>query len=425
METLKIGSTGPLVELVQSILKKFNIYNGNIDGNFEEQLKNAVINFQRRSGLIADGIVGNNTWAALYPFINGYELHTIRSGDTIYSLAANLSTSVNSIIYANPSVDIYNLLIGQKIVIPFGNIVPTDISYSYDILQMNIHALSIIYPFLQIGLIGNSALGKRIPYIRIGTGSKEVFYNASFHANEWITTPILMKFIENFSKAYVNNTSIYGYNAKALFDNISLYITPMINPDGVDLVTGSIKPSSEIYHHAETIAKKYPSIPFPDGWKANINGIDLNLQFPANWEQSREIKFAQGFTGPAPRDYVGPAPLFSSEAFSVYKFTREHNFRLTLSYHTQGSVIFWKYLDYLPPNSYEIGRAFSNSSGYSLEETPYASSFAGYKDWFIQEYNMPGYTIEAGLGVNPLPISDFSEIYKDNEGILTLGMVLA
>ncbi len=74
--------------------------------------------------------------------------------------------------------------------------------------------------------------------------------------------------------------------------------------------------------------------------------------------------------------------------------------------------------------SLEIGEQLANSSGYSLEETPYNSSFAGYKDWFIQNYNRPGYTIEVGLGENPLPISQFNEIYNDNIRILILGATL-
>ena len=57
-----------------------------------------------------------------------------------------------------------------------------------------------------------------------------------------------------------------------------------------------------------------------------------------------------------------------------------------------------------------------------MEETPYASGHAGYKDWFIQDFNRPGYTIEAGLGENPLPLSQFDTIYRENLGILTLGM---
>ena len=63
-------------------------------------------------------------------------------------------------------------------------------------------------------------------------------------------------------------------------------------------------------------------------------------------------------------------------------------------------------------------------AGYLLANVPYNSSFAGYKDWFIQDYNKPGFTIEAGLGNNPLPISQFDKIYHDNLGILILGATL-
>ena len=117
-------------------------------------------------------------------------------------------------------------------------------------------------------------------------------------------------------------------------------------------------------------------------------------------------------------------PLTEPEALAIYNFTLAHNFRLILTYHSQGEVIYWQFQNYNPPNSLYIGQQFSNVSGYSLEETPYNSSFAGYKDWFIQSYNRPGYTIEVGLGENPLPISQFDKIYIDNLGILVLGMIL-
>ena len=60
------------------------------------------------------------------------------------------------------------------------------------------------------------------------------------------------------------------------------------------------------------------------------------------------------------------------------------------------------------------------ASGYTLEATPYESAFAGYKDWFIQNFRRPGYTIEAGRGENPLPISQFREIYSDCLPILLI-----
>jgi g-D-glutamyl-meso-diaminopimelate peptidase len=63
--------------------------------------------------------------------------------------------------------------------------------------------------------------------------------------------------------------------------------------------------------------------------------VDLNLQFPAGWEQAKEIKYSQGFTSPAPRDFVGSAPLSEPESIALYNFTISHNFSLILAYHTQ------------------------------------------------------------------------------------------
>ena len=276
---------------------------------------------------------------------------------------------------------------------------------------------------MEIGSIGRTVIGNEIPFIKFGNGTKKIFYNASIHANEWITSPLLMKFLEVLCKAYVNNITIYGYDPGTIFNETSLYIAPMINIDGVDLVTGKLSTNSNFYSNAKKISQNFPKIPFTDGWKANIVGVDLNLQFPADWERAKEIKYAQGFDKPAPRDFVGYGPLTAPESIALYNFTIENNFNLVISYHTQGKVIYWQYQNYTPEESYNIAQNFSRISGYSLETTPYESSFAGYKDWFIFKYRKPGFTIEAGSGSNPLPISDFNQIYNDNLGILVLGLV--
>lgn len=195
----------------------------------------------------------------------------------------------------------------------------------------------------------------------------------------------------------------------------------MVNPDGVDLVNGVLR-NDRYKNETLKISARYPDIPYPNGWKANIAGVDLNLQYPAGWDEAKKIKYSLGFTSPAPRDFVGSAPLSAPESEAVFNFTMKHNFALTLSYHSQGEIIYWKYLDFEPQKSREIAEYFGRISSYAVEETPYNSGFAGYKDWFIQYYDRPGYTIEVGLGQSPLPLTQFDKIYSDNVGILKGGI---
>ena len=115
---------------------------------------------------------------------------------------------------------------------------------------------------------------------------------------------------------------------------------------------------------------------------------------------------------------MGRAPLDAPESRALYDYTLALSPCLTLSYHMQGRVIYWRYGAMEPPRGREIGEKLAEVSGYALEDAPYVSGFAGYKDWFIACFDCPGYTIEAGQGTNPLPLTDFDAIYRENLPIL-------
>lgn len=424
MQILKFGSRGPAVQLLQLALNRAGYGRLEQDGVFGELTRGAVRRFQAQNGLSADGIVGALTHRALLPWYTGYTAHKLYRCETLWSLSRMYNTPLADIVTANPGLDAQNLRIGSTVIVPLPfEVVPTDIDYSSALVSYCVRGIAARYPFIRTGELGKSVMGRPLWHMSFGTGANRVFYNASHHANEWITTPVLLKFMEQLGKAYAAGGEIFGQSAAELYAGSSIYIAPCVNPDGVDLVTGALS-GGEFYAAAVRISENYPTIPFPSGWKANIRGTDLNLQYPAGWEQARENKFAQGFVSPAPSDYVGPSPLSAPESRAMYDFTRSLSPQLTLAYHTQGEVIYWKYLDFEPPQSRSIAETFSAVSGYAVEETPYASGFAGYKDWFIQDFDRPGYTIEAGKGQNPLPLSQFDKIYADNLGILTLGAVV-
>lgn len=423
MRILRTGSRGPSVELLQLALQRAG-YDIEIDGLFGPATANTVRRFQQNQRLAPDGIVGAATHAALLPYYTGYKIHKVAPGDSVWKLSRTYSVREDSILTANPGLDVNNLRIGSSLVIPLPfPVVPTDINYCSALILYAVRGLAARYPFISAAEIGHSVMRKPLWCLTLGSGENRVIYNASHHANEWITTPVLLKFVEELAAAAAFGDSIEGQSAAELLSYCSLSVIPAVNPDGIDLVTGELQ-SGQYFERAARIAENYPQFRFPEDWKANILGTDLNLQYPAGWEQARENKEALGITSPAPGDYVGPRPLSAPESMAMYDYTLLSAPALTLAYHTQGEVIYWKYNNYAPAGAAEISAAFAEASGYSAENTPFSSGFAGYKDWFIESFDRPGFTIEAGRGRNPLPITDFDGIYAKNRPILTLGMIV-
>ena len=62
---LKNGSRGSEVKEVQRRLKLWGYYNGSVDGVFGAGTRSAVVSFQKKNGLKADGVVGKATYKAL------------------------------------------------------------------------------------------------------------------------------------------------------------------------------------------------------------------------------------------------------------------------------------------------------------------------------------------------------------------------
>jgi g-D-glutamyl-meso-diaminopimelate peptidase len=289
-------------------------------------------------------------------------------------------------------------------------------SYCYNDLINQLLLLQQQNPHLICEVIGYSVMGKEIIAIKLGQGKREVHYNASIHANEWITAVILIRFIMECLRSIDDEDGFFnGFDLRALLQETTVWFVPLLNPDGVELVLDGIIEGHPLKQ--QLLEWNNHSSDF-SGWKANIHGVDLNDQFPAHWEDER---LRRNVSKPGPMNYSGDAPLSEPEASAIAAFTLLHDFALVISLHTQGEEIYWNYHGYEPLGAVEIAEKFAVKSGY--QAVVITESDAGYKDWFIQQFRRPGFTVEAGKGKNPLPIEQLEDIYEKVSKILLIGLM--
>ncbi|WP_100372657.1 M14 family metallopeptidase [Bacillus sp. FJAT-45037] len=267
----------------------------------------------------------------------------------------------------------------------------------------------------RVEVIGYSVMKKPIYALSIGRGKKSVFYSGGWHANEWHTSKFLMEFTRACLLASEESYKLYGYDPSALLDEIKLYIVPMVNPDGIGLVLQGVYKD---HPYREQVLEINKGMRRFEHWSSNIRGVDLNHQWPAGWE----IEAKESPQEPWSRHYSGEAPLTEPEAKAIHRFTLRHSFEYVLAFHSQGQVIYWGYRGLEPAISEEMVERLSLVSSYTPVQT--ADSDGGFKDWFIQETGRPGFTIEVGVGTNPLPNESYAEIWSNASMLALEGLTL-
>lgn len=416
MVGLRLGNKGAEVEYIQSTLHKTGDYKGYIYGEYDKNTLSSVKSFQKTNELPQTGYIDKETLGLLSYYMRGYMEYTVSDQDTLASISKKLSSSPLLLISANPTINPFFLQKGQRLTIPFDyQCTYDDISYTYDVLENNITGLKKRYPFIDISIIGKSVENRNIYAIKLGKGDRKVFINGGTHACEWITVPLLMKWIEEVCHIYVCDGMVYGRYIQELFKYSTIYIVPMVNPDGIELQIKGISPNSSRY--MELVMWNNGKQDFSK-WKANIMGVDLNRNYDARWDEYKRVEKESDIAGPWFELYSGPYPESEPETYAIANYTRQEKFDMVLSYHTQGEVIYWDFEDMSSIQAKEMALRLSKASGYYLDIPARNASYAGYKDWFIKEFKKPGYTIECGYGENPLPIMQLNKIYNDNFELL-------
>ncbi len=299
-----------------------------------------------------------------------------------------------------------------------GNLVNPNQVYTYEEMVRDISELEKAYPnLISKRIIGQSVDGRNIYAVKLGKGKTEIMINGSHHAREYITTNLLMEMIDVYAYAYSKNLRVDGYPVRSILNNASIWFVPMVNPDGVTLVQ---KGHRSAKNPAYVLKLNGGSTNFA-AWKANIRGVDLNRQYPADWYR------IAGNTGrPSPQNYKGPRPLNEPEAKAMVNFTLSRNFKTAVSYHSSGEIIYWHFNT---PKQHEvrdrkIASMIASKTGYRLVPPSNNPSGGGFTDWFISTQKKPAFTPEVApyVGNRPVPISYFPSIWKKNQSI---GIMLA
>lgn len=275
------------------------------------------------------------------------------------------------------------------------------------------------YPFIESGILTKSLCGRTIPIVSIGNLKNRVLLVGAFHGMEWLTSLILLKFLDELGEAIQLNRRFFNLDVSRHLNNVGVAIIPCINPDGVEIsLTGfsCAKQYSEIIKKISGGDTKF--------WQANARGVDLNHNFDADWQQLHDLEIKNGITQPSPTRYGGEYPESEPETQALTKLCRENYFSKAIAFHSQGEEIYWQYGQNTHRFSKNIANIFSEVSGYKVANPEGLAVGGGFKDWFIVEFCRPAFTIEIGKGKNPLPLSDFKPVYNKIRKLLLYSLIL-
>ena len=247
--------------------------------------------------------------------------------------------------------------------------------------------------------IGRTALGVPIPCLCVGRGDRAAIFVGAHHGTEHITANILLQFTLDLLAGCVGSKN-------------KLFVVPMLNIDGGAVAQGDVLPLAP---------ERYNASIFPH-WQANARGVDLNHNYDAGFDLCKAAERAMGITSPAATRYGGESPESEPETSALCRLTRalKDRLRVAVALHTQGEEIYFDYGGTVPRGAGSLAKKMSAASGYALSRpTETVASHGGYKDWVIEKFGVPAFTIECGKGVNPLPPENFDEIYKKVRPILT------
>ena len=113
-------------------------------------------------------------------------------------------------------------------------IVKTDVPMTAALCSRTIDALTEAYPCCRQEILTKTAFGRPMKALVIGSGERKVLFTAAHHGNEWITAPLLLKFMEALAEGITVGGKLWGVDARTIQKAATIYTVAMVDPDGVD-----------------------------------------------------------------------------------------------------------------------------------------------------------------------------------------------
>ena len=283
--------------------------------------------------------------------------------------------------------------------------------------EMMIGKMLMDYGFLTRDTIGESRCARPIDMLCVGNRRKQVLFAGAFHGMEWITSLILLKFLDELCFSVMTGQAMCGVKMGVMLNQRGLAVIPCVNPDGVEI---QIHGAESAGNYAELVRNAGET----SKWQANAVGVDINHNFSAGWDKLKKLELENGINKPSPTRYGGEFPESEPETRSIASYCRSGNISHAIAFHSQGEEIYWNFGDYNDMEALKMARVMSYSSGYKIAEPEGLAGGGGFKDWFEEKFRQPAFTVEVGRGENPLPIEDFDGIYQKIREMLVLGVVL-
>lgn len=259
------------------------------------------------------------------------------------------------------------------------------------------------YPYVNRFELTKSAVGRPIFGYNAGAENGIIMCGA-FHGMEHITSAMLYKFIDDVFSRMEKSQRI-----KSCVKSKGITIIPMINPDGVQISIYGANTAGAYQKNVQQILNKEHK-PHTK-WQANARGVDINHNFDADFLDVKKHEINHNITAPSSTRYGGEYPESECETKALCDLCRKNNYKMCVALHSQGREIYYDFSTHTIKNSLCVAKKLSHLSGYKVSHPQTMAVGGGFKDWFIKEFHKMGFTIEVGLGENPLPPEIFQSEY--------------